>query len=261
LNVGSRDTLTVAITTKNAADLLRDCLASVSFADEIIVVDMFSTDDTADVCATYPQCRAIQHEGYMQENLNIAFDEATSDWVMRIDTDERLTSDLAAEIQEILADPPEGVTGYEFWERPFILGRELKHGFGRKHYRKFMFRRGQARFPVEHDHEDLVTSGVWIKGRHGYLHYNYGAVRDYLVKMNYYTDNDSRRAPLPEKAPPMAVAVREGARQFYLYYLKYRGFRDGWVGFLDAAMRSIYLFVYWAKLRERWEHERSAVGG
>lgn len=255
-----RETLAVAITTKNAAHLLRDCLASVSFADEIIVVDMFSTDDTAEVCAAYPQCRLIQHNGYMQENLNIAFDEAKSDWVMRIDTDERLTSELAAEIRAILVDPPEGVTGFEFWERPFILGRELKHGFGKKHFRKFMFRRGQARFPVEHDHEDLKTSGVWRRGRHGYLHYNYGAVRDYLVKMNYYTDNDSRRAPLPEKAPTMGPALREAARQFYLYYLKYKGFRDGWIGFLDAGMRGFYQFLLWAKLRERWERERGLIG-
>jgi glycosyltransferase involved in cell wall biosynthesis len=260
VNDTGRQTLAVAITTKNAGHLLRDCLASVSFADEIIVVDMFSTDDTAEVCAAYPQCRLIQHNGYMQENLNIAFDEATSDWVMRIDTDERLTSELAAEIREILVDPPEGVTGFEFWERPFILGRELKHGFGKKHFRKFMFRRGQARFPVKHDHEDLETSGVWRRGQHGYLHYNYGAVRDYLVKMNYYTDNDSRRAPLPERAPTIAAALREGARQFYLYYLKYKGFRDGWIGFLDAGMRGFYQFLLWAKLRERWERARGPIG-
>ena len=117
-----------------------------------------------------------------------------------------------------------------------------------------MFRRGKARYPVMHEHDDLATSGVWFQGRHGYLHYNYVAVRDYLVKMNYYTDRDSERAALP----PTTIDVRggkEAARAFYLYYLKYQGFRDGWVGFLDAAMRGIYQFVYWSKLRERWERE------
>lgn len=259
MNDSSRATLTVAIPTKNAADLLRDCLASVSFADEIIVVDMFSTDDTAQVCAAHPQCRLIHHDGYIFENVNIAFDEARSDWVIRLDSDERLTPELANEIQKILANSPADVTGYEFWERSFVLGRELKHGFGRKHFRKLMFRRGEARYPVKHEHEDLETSGVWRRGRHGYLHFNYGSVRDYLVKMNYYTDNDSQRASLPEKVPSIGGAVREAARAFYLYYLKYRGFRDGWVGFLDAGMRGVYQFVYWAKLRERWERERGAV--
>jgi glycosyltransferase involved in cell wall biosynthesis len=252
----ARATLGVAITAKNAGHLLPDCLESVAFADEIVVVDMFSTDDTDEVCARFPQCTFLKHEGFMQENLNIGFDRLTTDWVMRIDTDERLTPELQAEIKEILADPPDGVTGFEFWERPFIIGRELKHGFGRKHYRKFMFRRGQARFPVVHDHEDLETSGVWRKGVNSYIHLNYNAVRDYLVKMNYYTDNDSARVPLSADAPPIRDAVKESARQFYLFYLKYRGYRDGWVGFLDAGMRGFYQFVQWAKVRERWELEQ-----
>ncbi len=73
--------------------------------------------------------------------------------------------------------------------------------------------------------------------------------------MNYYTDNDSKRATLPASVPSMFEAGKEVTRAFYLYYLKYQGFRDGWVGFLDAAMPGIYQFVYWSKLRERWERE------
>lgn len=250
-----RETLTVTIPTKDAGHLLVDCLASVSFADEIIVVDMFSTDDTEEVCAAYPQCRLIRRDGYIFENLNVAFAEAASDWILRIDTDERLTLELAAEIQEILADPPPGVIGFAFWERPIILGRELRHGFGRKHHRKLLFRRGTARYRVEHEHEDLESTGVWQTGRHGYLHYNYSAVRQYLEKMNYYTEADAKRASL-QSAPRMRDALLQSTRQFYLYYLKYQGFRDGWVGFVDAAMRGFYQLVLWAKLREQWEKQR-----
>jgi glycosyltransferase involved in cell wall biosynthesis len=250
-----RETLTVTVPTKDAGHLLKGCLETVSFADEIIVVDMFSTDDTEEVCAAYAQCRLIRRDGYIFGNLNVAFAEATSDWILRIDTDERLTPELASEIREILAAPPEGVTGFAFWERPIILGRELRYGFGRKHYRRVLFRRGTARYRVEHEHEDLDSTGVWRTGRHGYLHYNYQAVRQYLEKMNYYTENDSARAELNE-APRVRDAVKEVARAFYLYYLKYQGFRDGWVGFVDAGMRAVYQFVYWAKLRDRWERER-----
>jgi glycosyltransferase involved in cell wall biosynthesis len=251
------DTVTVAITTRNAGHLLGDCLASVAFADEIIVVDMFSTDDTADVCAAYPQCRVIHHEGYMMENLNIAFDEARSDWILRIDTDERLTSELAAEVQNILRDPPDDITGFEFWERPIMLGRELHHGFGRRHYKKSMFRRGAARFRVEHDHEDLDTSGTWLRMKHGYIHFNYPSVGLYLTKMNYYTENDIARTSLGGAHPTTRTLVVEPLRAFYLYYLKYRGYRDGWVGLVDATMRAFYQFVQHAKIRERWERERA----
>jgi glycosyltransferase involved in cell wall biosynthesis len=251
-----RETLTVAIPTKDVADLLADCLASVAWADEIIVVDMFSSDDTKEVCAKYPQCRFFERSDYIFGNLNFAFEHATCDWVMRLDSDERITPELATEIQSILANPPPDVTGFEFWERQFVLGRELRFGFGRKHYRRILFRRGAARYPVRHEHEDLDTDGTWLRGRHGYVHLNYNAVRDYLTKTNYYTEQDVGRAALPATAPGQRDAFVSAARAFYLYYFKYHGFRDGWVGLLDAGMRSVYQFVYWAKLRERWERER-----
>lgn len=252
----SRETLTVAIPTKDAADLLAGCLASVAWADEIIVVDMFSSDHTEAVCARHPHCRLFQRSDYIFGNLNFAFEQATSDWVMRLDSDERITDELADEIHSILDDPPPNVTGFEFWERQFVLGRELHHGFGRKHYRKIMFRRGAARYPVRHEHEDLESDGTWARGRNGYIHLNYNAVDEYLQKTSYYTEQDVARVTLPEKAPRQADAFRESARAFYLYYLKYRGYKDGWLGLLDAGMRSVYQFVYWGKLRERWERER-----
>jgi glycosyltransferase involved in cell wall biosynthesis len=251
-----RETLTVCIPTKDAAHLLADCLASVGWTDEIIVVDMFSADRTRDICAEFPQCRFFKRSDYIFGNLNFAFDHATSDWVLRLDSDERITPELGEEIRVMLREPPKDVTGFEFWERPFVLGRELHHGFGRKHYRKILFRRGTARYPVRHEHEDLETDGRWKRGRHGYIHLNYNTVADYLRKTSYYTDRDVERVLLPKEAPRQADAFREVARAFYLYYLKYRGYRDGWLGLLDAGMRGVYQFVYWAKLRERWERER-----
>jgi (heptosyl)LPS beta-1,4-glucosyltransferase len=255
-----RETLTVCIPTKDAANLLADCLASVAWADEIIVVDMLSADRTRDLCAEYPQCRFFERSDYIFGNLNFAFDRATSDWVLRLDSDERITPELGEEIRTIIGEPPQDVTGFEFWERQFVLGRELHHGFARKHYRKILFRRGTARYPVRHEHEDLETDGRWLRGRHGYIHLNYNAVDDYLRKTSYYTDKDVERVVLPEAAPRQVDAFREVARAFYLYYLKYRGYRDGWLGLLDASMRSAYQFVYWAKLRERWERERGGDG-
>lgn len=249
------------IPTKDAAQLLKDCLASVAWADEIIVVDMFSIDETGAVCAEYRQCRLFERDDYIFGNVNFGFDRATSDWVMRLDTDERVTPELAAELQDILAGPPDGVTGFEFWERPVILGRELAHGFGRKHYRKMMFRRGTARYPVRSEHEDLETSGTWLRTRHGYLHYNYSSVGQYLEKIDYYTARDVARATITEAAPPMSRGVGESVRAFCLYFLRFRGYRDGWVGLIDAAMRGFYQFAYWAKLRERWETERGGGRG
>jgi glycosyltransferase involved in cell wall biosynthesis len=253
---GSVETLTVVIPTKDAAPLLAGALETVAFADEIIVVDMHSRDGTAEVCRRYPQCRLVQRDGHIHSNVNHGFELATKNWVMRMDTDERITPELAEEIKGILSAPPDGVVGFSFWERPVMLGRELRHGFGRKHHRQMLFRRGAARFPAKLQHEAFETSGVWLEGRNGYMHYNYSSVADYLRKIDYYTERDSAALDLPASAPPVRGAIIEPLRAFYLYYLKWKGYRDGWVGFVDASMRAIYQFVQWAKLRERWEREK-----
>ena len=254
-----RETLTVVIPTKNSGDVLADCLDSVAWADEIIVVDMFSTDDTAAICARHAQCRVVEREDYIFGNVNFGIDAAASDWILRLDSDERITPELALEIQGILRAPPTGLIGFACWERPFSLGHELRYGFGRRHHRKLLFRRGTARYPVRFEHEDLESVGDWGTTVHGYIHLNYRSVGQYLRKMDYYIDRDLERSALPDDRPPVRDGVVGAARAFYLYYLKYQGFRDGWVGLLDASMRSIYQWVTWAKMRERWEAHHGAL--
>ncbi len=250
--MSGRESLTVVIPTRNAAALLADCLESVAWADELIVVDMFSTDDTGAVCARYPQCRLVQRDDYIFGNVNFGFDEATSDWVMRLDTDERITPELAQEIGTILSDPPPDVVGYLFRQRMIILGRELRHGAGSDHYRQMMFRHGTARYPVRSEHEALETTGTWLRARNAYVHHNYSSVRQYMTKARYYTDKDVERAELPKRRPTIAKALFETARAEYLYVVKKQGFRDGWRGILDGTMRAVYQFLFWTKLRRRW---------
>jgi glycosyltransferase involved in cell wall biosynthesis len=253
---GARQTLTVVIPTKDVADLIDDCLDSVAWADEILVVDMFSTDGTQERAAAHPRTRVIERDDYIFGNVNHGIDAAASDWILRLDSDERITHELACEIQAILADPPPEIAGFMCWERVFVLGRELRYGFGRRHHRRILFRQGAARYAVQREHEDLSFTGAWGTTRHGYVHLNYRSVGQYLRKIDYYVSRDLERTELPAKLPPPTRGLIDAARAFYLYYLKYRGFRDGWIGLLDASMRALYQWVAYAMLRERWESER-----
>ncbi len=259
MSAPARETLTVVIPTRNAAAFLGDCLDSVSFADEIIVVDMHSTDATAEICARHPQVRLIEREDYIFGNVNHGFEQASCDWTMRIDSDERITPELAVEVQQVLADPPEGVSGFYFNQRLVVLGHVLRHGRGAgPPVRDMMFRTGQARYAVRSEHESLQRSGRWEHLEGYYVHLNYVRVADYLEKTNYYTTKDVDRAELPARRPPLRAAYVEVARAFYQYYLKRRGFRDGWPGLVDAGMMAVYQFVQWAKLVERWDEQRRA---
>jgi glycosyltransferase involved in cell wall biosynthesis len=247
------------IPTKNAADVLPDCLASVSWADEIIVVDMHSTDATAEICRAYPNVRLFEREDYIFGNVNFGFDRATSDWTLRLDSDERISPELASEIRAVLADPPTAVTGYYFRQRLYVLGQPLYHGRAADIRREMLFRTGATRYEVRAEHESLATPGEWRHLNGYYAHLSYRSVTHYLTKFDYYTSRDAERLT-PLVAPSTMSGIVEPIRAFYLNYIKRRGFRDGWRGLLDAGMTALYQFVQWAKYREAAEtrHETTS---
>jgi glycosyltransferase involved in cell wall biosynthesis len=257
---GGDPTVTVVIPTKNAAHLLRESLPTVSWADEIVVVDEFSSDDTLAVCASYPQCVVYQREGYIFARANYGFERARSDWVMRLDSDEWITPELAEEIPTLIRSVADDVVGFSFWERPVVMGRELRHGWGSRHFRRMLFRRGAAHYPVRSEHEALEGDGTWLQGKHGYLHFNYASPREFVAKMHEYIGYDMERAELPAHRPPLWRGWLGFAQAFYFYYLKLQGFRDGRVGVIDAALRSHYRWAEHRALRRRFDAERGAGG-
>lgn len=250
--MSSRESVSVVIATKDVAHLIDDCLQSVTWADEVIVVDMHSTDDTKEICASYRNVCLYSRDDYIFGNMNFGFNQVRSQWTLRLDSDERISPELATEIEQILRDPPSTITGYEFPQQLVILGHVLKYGRARDPYRKMMFRTGSAHYAVQSEHEELSTCGRWVRLRHPYVHLNYVHVDQYLIKTNYYTTRDVERMELADEAPAIREGIVATLRAFYLYYLKKQGFRDGWPGFIDAGMMAIYQFVQWAKLTERW---------
>jgi glycosyltransferase involved in cell wall biosynthesis len=224
----------------------------VRWADEIIVVDMHSSDGTPAICRRYPNVRFFQRDDYIYGNMNFGFDQAGTDWTMRLDSDERVTPELAAEIADILRDPPAGVNGFFFWQTMVVLGHALRYGRGLDLRREMMFRTGHVRYKVEHEHESLPTDHTWRQLRGHYLHYTYTSISQYLAKTEYYTARDVERLT-PSVRPPLRGGIVEPLRQVYFLYLKRRGFKDGWHGLLDAGMQAVYQFVLWAKMQERYE--------
>ena len=108
-----RQTLSVVIPTFNVEPIIARCLEALRWADEVVVVDMFSTDRTREICERYPNVRFLQKQDYIFANVNYGMEIATGDWVMRLDSDEVPTPELAREIQEeVLARPEVPYTTY-----------------------------------------------------------------------------------------------------------------------------------------------------
>jgi len=251
-----RETVTVVIPTYNSGRTIRQCLDALTWADAVIVVDMFSTDETPDICRSYPNVRFYQRRGYIYENVNFGFDQANTDWVIRLDSDEIIREELRDEILRVLRHPPQGVNGFYFRGLHYMFGQPMHHGpyLPEFCWRKHMFKRGTARYACHSEHEDIQTSGRLARLTGYYEHWTNPTVEEMLAKMNYYTQRDAERyTPEELYAPSRLKVLWRAVKLFLVYYVKYRGYRDGHAGFYCALFRGAFYQALEASKRwERW---------
>jgi len=260
-------TLSVVIPTKNCATLLARTLAALDFADEIIVVDMFSTDGTAELARNHPRTRLIQRDGYIYENVNAGIDAAAGDWIMRLDSDEVPTREMGLEIRERIGRAPADLCGYWAPSRTYWCGRWLRYGpaydprspVAGERFRKILFRRGTARYRCASEHEDISVSGRYEFLKHRYDHYSIPSVATWIAKANYYSDRDVERADAASLAPGDAARAMawQPLKTFLVFYIKRKGFLDGALGLLACGCYALYTFVDRAKRWERCAGERA----
>ena len=239
--------LSVTVITRNEAADIGDALASVRFADEIVVVDSGSDDETVAIARRFTD-RVVVREwpGYVDQK-NHAAAIASHDWILSIDADERVTPALAAEIQRVLAaDPAEAA--FRIPRVTFHLGRWIRSTDWYPDRQTRLYDRRRARWTGRYVHEAVSADGALGQFRGELQHYAYRDVADHLETIDRYTtlaarqmDEAGRRASLLQIAghPPLA---------FVRNYVLRGGFRDGTAGFIISAMNSGYVFLKFAKL-------------
>ena len=259
--MSARQSISVVIPTYNVAAIIRRCLDAMAWADDIIIVDMFSDDGTAEVCKRYPNVRVYQRNDYIFANVNFGIDEAKTDWIVRLDSDEVLNPELQSSIQRVLRDPNPTINGYYFPSVQYIFGEPMQYGVGlpRLNQRKCMFRRGTARYECKAEHEDITATGPFGVLDGYYEHFSNHTVNEFISKMNYYTDKDTERLADAELEPAKPYRVWYRAiRQFILFYFQWQGYKDGYLGFYSSIVRGpLYVFTTEAKRWEAWKNRVS----
>ncbi|HEY6966393.1 MAG TPA: glycosyltransferase family 2 protein [Burkholderiales bacterium] len=240
--------LSVVLITQNAAAQLPECLASVAFADEVLVVDSASSDGTAQVAERYG-ARVVQKEwlGFGRQK-QFAVEQAAHDWVLCLDADERVSPELAASIVRALENPAAPV--YRMARCNRFLGRWLRHGEGYPDWSARLFDRRQARWSDDTVHEKVlyaVTPGT-LAG--DLLHESAEDLGRYLDKQNRYSSlaaaelhRQGRRAGLVELA--FSPLVR-----FVKFYFLRLGLLDGVPGLVHITIGCMNSFLKYAKLIE-----------
>ncbi|MFK5953341.1 MAG: glycosyltransferase family 2 protein [Desulfobacterium sp.] len=250
-------TLSVIVITKNEADRLERCLASIkALADEIIIYDSGSQDNTLEIAARYTH-KIFQTDwpGYGPQKQR-ALSSARCDWVLSIDADEVVSPELAREIVEVLNQDPREVAFRIPWS-VINFGKRLDHGNSARSVKR-LFRREGARFTNAIVHEAvLLPPGSHVgKLKNRLIHYSIRDFEHYLIKNRTYSWlGAQKRFDVGKRGWGLPGAVFRAFWVFFRCYVIRRGFLDGQVGFLVAAMYSQGAFNKYAGL---WSLQRMA---
>ena len=239
--------LSVAIITRNAAALLERCLASVAFAEEVVVVDSGSTDGTVELAARHG-ARVVRKEwlGFGAQK-QFAVDTASHDWVLCVDADESLSRELREAIAAEL-EAPRGFV-YAISRRNRFLGRWLKHGEGYPDWNVRLFHREHARWGGETVHERIVTRSPVLRLRGDLLHDSAETLEKYLDKQNRYTSLQAESLRAAGRRANALHLVLSPLLRFIKFYLWRLGFLDGVPGLVHVTIGCMNSFNKYAKLK------------
>lgn len=244
--------LSVITLALNEEHNIADCLESVRWADEIIVVDSGSTDNTVAIATRYtPIVLQVEWQGY-GATKNLAMQKASGDWILWLDADERVPPTLAAEIREILQKDDTNTHGYEVARRAYFLGKWIRHSGWYPGRVTRLFRKAYARFTETLVHEQIVVDGPIGRLRHDLLHFTDPNLEHYFSKFNRYTTLAARDLWAAGRRSSLYDLLVRPAFVFVKMYILRRGFLDGMHGFILCVASACYVFAKYAKL---WELE------
>jgi glycosyltransferase involved in cell wall biosynthesis len=236
----------------NEEDRIRDCLESLQWCGEIVVVDSFSSDRTPDICRRFTE-HVIQRTwiGYRDQKA-YAHSQATKDWVLLVDADERVTPALRDEILDALARDNGLYAGYSVPRLVNYLGRWWWRGGWYPDYDIRLFRNDRARWGGSDPHEKILVDGKVRRLRNPLHHYSYRNIEDHIQRINRFTSISSRELKKEGGRWRMADALLRPVARFFRSYVLKRGFMEGFAGFYVAVSAAVYVFLKYAKL---WELE------
>jgi glycosyltransferase involved in cell wall biosynthesis len=253
LSTAPRAPLSAVLITRNAATVLEPCLDSVAFADEVVVVDSSSTDRTVEI-ATRKGARVVQKEwlGFGRQK-QFAVEQARHDWVLCLDADERVSSELARAIERALTAPVSPV--YRMARRNRFLGRWLAHGEGYPDWSVRLFNRMNARWS-----DDLVNEKVLFAVTPGTLEGDlmrdsFDDLSAYLERQNRYTTLAARQAFEQGRGASVAHLFLSPAVRFFKFYVMRLGFLDGLPGLLHISIGCMSSYLKYMKLLALRESE------
>lgn len=239
--------ISVIIITKNEEKNISDCLKSVEWADEIIVIDSESTDKTIELVKKFTdKVFTRKWEGYVPQK-KYAISLAKNDWVLSIDADERITPELK---DEILNLDPGLYSGFKIRRKNFLLKKEITSCGWEKDYQLRLLKKDKVSLSDRLVHEKFIIDGSVATLKNPMLHYTFTSFTEYLTKINYYTSLKAQELLTKKNNIGGWTIFSHTVSAFFTFYFMKRGFKDGVHGLIISFLHSVSTMMNYIKL---WE--------
>ena len=248
--------ISAVIITKNEERNIEDCLRSVEFCAEIVVVDSFSDDRTAEIARRFTDRVEQRQWNGINEQREYARGLASHEWVLDLDADERISPELAAEIAGLDLGAP-SPDAYDMPRCAFYLGRWIKHGGWYPDRKMRLYRKAKGRFIDNDPHDTLEFSGTVGRLRGEIQHFTYpNGVTDQLRQINTFSTVRAELYRRQGRRSNLCQMLFRPAWKFFNTYFLRAGFLDGRAGLVISALSAYHVFATWAKL---WESDSGAT--
>lgn len=245
---GSR--LSVVVITKNEQENIRGCLETVRWADEIIVVDAESSDETVSHARDYTPHIFVRPWPGFGPQKNFGMEKVAGDWILLIDADERVPPELREEILRMAQESPPEVTAYRIPRRNYFYGKWVRWGGAYPDYQIRLLRKGAGRYNDVAVHENLLITGSVGTLHQPLDHWTERTIADHFKKFDLYTTLASEERAKTRKTVWWGDFVFNPLATFFKMYMAKQGFREGIHGLILSVLASYYTFAKYTKL---WE--------
>ncbi len=246
----SSQKISVIIITKNEENNIGDCLKSVQWADEIILVDSVSDDKTVEIARNYTRKIFNRKWAGYSKQKQYALSLAENEWVLSIDADERVTPELKNEIQ---AGLDEKYNGFSISRRNYFLGKHITGCGWDNDFQLRLFRKGKTSVTDRFVHESFEVDGNIGKLENRIDHYSYRSLKEAISKMNNYSSLEAEQKYQQKKVSPLDF-ITHPASAFLQYFIIRKGYKDGKYGLMVSllhAMTNMHIYMKIWELRKK----------
>lgn len=244
--------LSVAIVAYNEEKHLPDCLKSVDWADEVVVVEGKSQDKTAEIAKkSGAKVYSVENRPMMKKTMNEAFSKCTGEWILQLDADERISDELKSEILQIISYNPEH-TAYRIPRKNLMFGKWMEHSGWYPDFQLRLFRNGKGKYPAQNVHEDLIIDGSIGNLENPMTHLNWENVAQFILRQDNYTTYEAQKLVIDGKKITWADAIRFPLGEFLSRFFDREGYKDGLHGLVLSIMMAMYWELVFVKI---WEKE------